>query len=237
LKLSKDCDAKVVRFYHLYIMSLSENNNQIFTVGLTGGIGSGKSTIGKVFEALGIPRFDSDKYAHHIYATDGSLRNSVVERFGEAVGTKDTGGEIVDIDRKSLGRIVFADKDALVFLNNLVHPAVKKGFDKWLGGLPPSTPYVIREAAILFESGSESGCNKVLSVNANKEERIDRVVRRDGLTRSEILAVMNRQMTDEERIVKSNFQITNNNSDFILSDLQKLHKHFLELSLSSKNDL
>jgi len=218
-------------------MSLSENNNQIFTVGLTGGIGSGKSTIGKVFEALGIPRFDSDKYAHHIYSTDTTLRDSVVERFGEEVGTKDSNGGIVDIDRKRLGRIVFADKDALESLNNLVHPAVKMGFDKWRGGLPPSTPYVIREAAILFESGSESGCEKVLCVSADKEQRIERVVRRDGLTRGDILTIMDNQLTDEERAEKSEFQISNSNSDFILSDLQKLHKTFLELSLSSKNDL
>jgi dephospho-CoA kinase len=99
-----------------------------------------------------------------------------------------------------------------------------------------STPYVIREAAILFESGSESGCNKVLCVSADKEQRIERVVKRDGLNRGDILIIMDNQLTDEERTEKSDFQISNSNSDFILSDLQKLHKTFLKLSLSSKNE-
>ena len=218
-------------------MSLSENNNQIFTVGFTGGIGSGKSTVGKVFEAIGIPRFDSDKYAHHIYATDEVLRNKVIEHFGETVELKSPDGTSVDIDRKNLGKIVFSDKDSLDFLNTLVHPAVQRGFDNWVKTLPLSAPYVIRESAILFESGSESGCDKVLCVSADMEQRIERVVRRDGLTRDDILAIIDKQLTDIEREEKSDFIISNSNSDFILSDLQKLHKTFLKLSLSSKNDL
>ena len=92
-------------------MSFKEKHHQIFTVGLTGGIGAGKSTVGRVFETLGIPRFDADKYAHHIYSNDENVRTQVVEKFSSEVAVFNLGGEIIDIDRAKLGAIVFENED------------------------------------------------------------------------------------------------------------------------------
>jgi dephospho-CoA kinase len=224
--------AKVGMISHLYIMSTEEKYNQIFTVGLTGGIGSGKSTVGKVFDSLGVPRFDADKYAHNIYAENREVREAVIERFSSKVAVM-LDGTVVDIDRKALGKIAFSDSSALKFLNELVHPAVKDGFDKWLRGLPAITPYVIREAAILFESGSNDGCDKVVTISATAATRIERTIKRDSISKDQVLSIMSKQMTEEERCKKADFIISNDDDDELLPQLQNLHRILSEESLSS----
>ena len=111
-------------------MSFQEKSNQIFTVGLTGGIGAGKSTVGRVFETLGIPRFDADKYAHNIYLNDSELRSSVIERFGADVSVTGAEGRDIDINRAKLAEVVFNSPEALEDLNKLVHPAVRRGYER-----------------------------------------------------------------------------------------------------------
>ena len=145
--------AKVVRFSFLYIMSAKDYKKDIFIVGLTGGIGSGKSTVARVFQALGVPRFDADKAAHQIYLNNASIRNAIIDRFGEVVAVRNQEGETVDLNRKELGKLAFKEAGGIEFLNKLVHPAVKEAFEVWLMALPRTTPYVLRESAILFESG------------------------------------------------------------------------------------
>lgn len=214
-------------------MSSWEKHKGIFTVGLTGGIGSGKSTVGKIFESFNIPRFDADKHAHNIYRNDAELRANVVEKFGNEVALKNKRGEVIDINRKELGAIVFADPQKLQELNALVHPAVSKGYQTWLASLPSSTPYVIREAAILFESGANKGCDTVITISARKDVRLSRAIQRDGATEEEILARMSKQFSDSERENLSDHIISNNPEDELLPQLENLHTKFIEQSLSS----
>lgn len=108
-------------------MSFDEKHKQIFTVGLTGGFGAGKSTVGRIFETLGIPRFDADKFAHQIYQNDSSVREKVIGRFGLDVGVFGEDGLSVDINRQVLGSLVFNDPIGLEFINKLVHRSRKHG--------------------------------------------------------------------------------------------------------------
>ena len=205
-------------------MSFEEKHKQIFTVGLTGGIGAGKSTVGRIFETLGIPRFDADKYAHQIYQNDSSVRESVIERFGLEVGVFGEDGLSVDINRQALGSLVFTDPEGLEFLNMLVHPAVRQGFITWADRLPPNTPFAIREAAILFESGADEGCDMAISVSASVDVRIKRVMLRDGISESKVIERMEKQLSDEERANRSDFTIFNNPKDLVLEQVIEIHQ-------------
>ena len=204
-------------------MSFEQMHKQIFTLGLTGGIGAGKSTVGRVFETLGIPKFDADKYAHWIYSKDDEVRAAVVDRFGLEVAIIDEEGNTIDIDRAKLGAIVFENDEDLEFLNELVHPAVRKGFETWLNRIPSNIPYVIRETAILFESGSEKGCSSVINVSADEVNRIDRVMQRDKCSKKQVVERMNKQLKEHIRIEKSDFVIFNNPEDQILNQVHQIH--------------
>lgn len=219
--------AKVGRIPHLYIMSFEQMHKQIFTVGLTGGIGAGKSTVGRVFETLGIPRFDADKYAHKIYSEYDEVIAAVVERFGLEVAIIDEEGNAIDIDRAKLGAIVFENEEDLEFLNELVHPAVSKGFETWLDRIPSNIPYVIREAAILFESGSDKWCSAVINVSSDEAHRIDRVMQRDNCSKNQVVERMNKQLKEHIRIEKSDFVIFNNPKDQILNQVHQVHSEIL----------
>lgn len=214
-------------------MNSWEKHNGIFTVGLTGGIGSGKSTVANIFESYNIPRFDADKHAHNIYLNNAELRSAVVEKFGNGVALKNKAGEIIDINRKELASIVFSDPSKLKELNSMVHPAVRDGYNKWLHSLPSSTPYVIREAAILFESGANQGCDTVVTISAREDVRLQRAMLRDNSLESEVLDRMSKQFSDSERESLSDHIVQNNPEDELLPQLEILHKKFNEQALSS----
>lgn len=211
-------------------MNRTENNKDIFIVGLTGGLGSGKSTVAKVFKSLGVPVFNADKAGHNIYAENSKIRNSVIEKFGRNVAVHDTDGKPIDIDRKALGKLAFSEDGAIEFLSNLVHPAVRQAFEVWVNNLPPNVSYVIREAAILFESGASQGCDAVITVSANETQRIARVMHRDGHDIDVIEGKLRAQITDVERETLSDFILLNNDSDMLLPQIEKLH-----LVLNKKN--
>jgi dephospho-CoA kinase len=219
--------AKVVRFSFLYIMSAKDYKKDIFIVGLTGGIGSGKTTVARVFQALGVPRFDADKAAHQIYLNNASIRNAIIDRFGEVVAVRNQEGETVDLNRKELGKLAFNEAGGIEFLNKLVHPAVKEAFEVWLMALPRTTPYVLRESAILFESGSDKGCDAVLTISTDEGERINRVLKRDGVgdqsARQIIMGKFNAQLSEQKRLELSDYVINNNDKDRILPQVEKLH--------------
>ena len=216
-----------MRISFLYIMSAKDYKKDIFIVGLTGDIGSGKTTVARIFQALGAPRFDADKAAHQIYSNNASVRNAIIDRFGEVVAVRNQGGEARDINRKELGKLAFNEEGGLEFLNKLVHPAVREAFEVWLMALPRTTPYVLRESAILFESGSDKGCDVVLTISTDEEERINRVLKRDGgvnqSARKIIMGKFNAQLSEQKRLENSDHVIYNNDEDRILPQVEKLH--------------
>ncbi|PCJ81477.1 MAG: dephospho-CoA kinase [Bacteroidetes bacterium] len=205
----------------------TENVKDFLIVGLTGGIGSGKSTVARVFEALGVPCFDSDKVAHSIYAENKYVRQSIIERFGGGVAVWDKNGESIDIERKKLGKIAFSQKGGIAYLNRLVHPEVKKSFEVWTKALAGNTPYVIREAAILFESGASKDCDLVITVSTCKSQRLERLLKRDNGNTSVSLQIIEAkikaQISEEERLRMSDYVIFNNDKDEVLPQIEKLH--------------
>ncbi|WP_136666842.1 dephospho-CoA kinase [Flavobacterium sp. H122] len=172
-------------------------------IGLTGGIGSGKTTVARLFQAEGIPVYIADEEAKKIMDLPETVKK-VSEKFGSNI--------IFDgkIDRKKLSEIVFNDPEKLKTLNGIVHPLVKKHFDDWVKA-HEEFPFVVKEAAILFESGSYKYCDLIIAVVASEEIRVQRVIDRDNTTKNAVLDRMKNQWTDEQRIGKSNFVIKNEN--------------------------
>ena len=177
-------------------------NNQPFVAGITGGIGSGKSTAAKFFEELGIPVYNSDTRAKTIQNENSEVKVKIIAAFGE-VAYNENG-----LNKPYLSKQVFQNNEKLKLLNSIVHPAVFQDFEDWKKA--QKSDIVMKEAAILIESGSYKDCDVVISVVVDVETRIARTIERDGLSREEILARINNQISDEERIAKSDFIIDNN---------------------------
>lgn len=170
-------------------------------IGLTGGIGSGKTTIANYYASLGIPVYIADDEAKKLMESQDII-NQLLLAFGNII--LDNG----IIDKNQLAKIVFQNPEKLKTLNSIIHPAVKKNFNKWLL-LHQTSPIVIKEAAILFESGSYKDCDAVITVTAPLEERIKRVINRDNTTREAVVNRIKNQWTDDERISKSDYVIIN----------------------------
>jgi dephospho-CoA kinase len=170
-------------------------------IGLTGGIGSGKTTVANHFRSLGIPVYIADDEARKIMNSDRIIK-AIKETFGETIFENNI------LNRARLAEIVFAKPDKLKALNAIVHPAVKKHFKEWLLE-HAAFPLVVYEAAILFESGSYKDFDWIISVSAPLEARIHRVIERDKTSRELVLKRINAQWTDEQRISKSDFVIDN----------------------------
>lgn len=182
------------------------------TIGLTGGIGSGKTTIAKWFQEKGVPVYNSDLEAKELMNENLDLIGQLTNLLGEQTYID---GEY---NRTYVSSKVFNDQELLNQLNAIVHPAVFKHFDEWLD--KQNSLFIVKEAAILFESGSYKDCDYVISVIADEKIRIERVVKRDQLSEEQILGRMRSQWTDEQRIEKSDFIIENN------SDLESLKLSF-----------
>lgn len=185
-------------------------------IGLTGGIGSGKTTIANYFQSKGIPVYIADDEARKIMQS-ATIIDSIKKTFGDFIFENDI------LNREKLAEIVFNNPQKLEQLNAIVHPAVKKHFDKWIDE-HKKYPFVIYEAAILFESGSYKKCDLVITVTAPLETRIQRVLERDKTTREHVLKRINAQWTDEQRISKSNFVIENTTIEATKSEVDKILK-------------
>jgi dephospho-CoA kinase len=189
-------------------------------IGLTGGIGSGKSTIANHFLALGIPVYIADDEAKKITNSLETL-NSIELIFGKSVFENNI------LNRKKLAEIVFNDAEKLKLLNDIIHPLVKKHFDNWL--LKHATyKMILKESALLFETKSNKHCDFVISILAPLEARIDRVIKRDNLSHQEVLIRLNNQWTDKQRIEKSDFII---NNDILENAIQQADAIFNQLNL------
>lgn len=183
-------------------------------IGLTGGIGSGKTTVAKEFSALGIPVYITDQEAKELMKSDTVLKQ-IEEEFGSTVFNK---GELI---REKLSQIVFNDSNKLAQLNNIVHPAVKTHFKQWLSE-HKNNPFVIYESAILFESGSYNECDFIINVVAPLEIRIQRVIERDKTTREKVLERIKNQWNDEEKSSKSDFIIENISMEAVKIEIVKI---------------
>ncbi|MBS7332384.1 MAG: dephospho-CoA kinase [Weeksellaceae bacterium] len=170
-------------------------------IGLTGGIGSGKTTAAKYFEELGFPLYNSDLRARKIQNENPEVIQNIKNLFGEESYNED------GMNRPFIAAQTFNDKDKLQQLNAIVHPAVFNDFKNWVD--EQNSAYVIKEAAILIESGSYKDCDIIISVIADKEIRIARTIERDGLTRDQILTRMANQLSDDERKEYSDYVIDN----------------------------
>ena len=190
-------------------------------IGVTGGIGSGKTTVCKVFELLGIPVFYADDVAKSIMQTDPVLKTALLDTFGENSYTKDG-----MLNRAYISSIVFNDKQELEKLNSLVHPAVLRAFDNWVLDQHES-PYVIKEAALLYESGGFKMCNKSILVIAPTLIKMNRVKLRDGVSEEDIQLRMNRQFSDEIKIKYADHILNNDEKQLLIPQIIQLHQQFL----------
>lgn len=191
-------------------------------VGITGGIGSGKSVVCEVFRRLGIPVYQADAEAKKLYELP-EVMEDVKKKFGP--GYFHSSGEL---NRKKFAVLVFNDEASLEKINSIIHPFVKKNFREWKKRHSGS-PYVLKEAAILFESGTDKGCDKIITVTAPVALRIERVMNRDERSRAEIEQIIFRQWPDEEKIKRSDFVIVNDESRLVLPQVLKVHESLLKL--------
>ncbi|MFJ1491216.1 dephospho-CoA kinase [Capnocytophaga canis] len=192
----------------------------MMVVGLTGGIGSGKTTIARMFQDLGIPVYISDIEAQKIIETDPVVKRRIIEEFGELA--------YIDgkYNRRYIADIVFNDKHKLQNLNNIVHPALALHFQRWKD--MQKSLYIIKEAAILFESGAYKQCDYIITVTAPEQERIRRVVERDQVTEKLVRERMRNQWTDEERIKLSDEVVDNINIQVSLLKVKEIHSKLIK---------
>jgi len=193
-------------------------------IGITGGIGSGKTTVCKVFETLGIPVFYADAAAKLAMVSDPVLMEGIKEAFGQESYHSDG-----TLNNKHIAAIVFATQVELDKLNSLVHPAVFKAFEKWTNAIVKPVPYVLKEAALLFESGSYQQCDKNILVTSPLALRVARVMQRDNISEGQVLARMDKQFTDDQKIKMADYFISNASTDSIILQVLNLHEKFLQL--------
>lgn len=188
-------------------------------VGLTGGIGSGKSTVARIFEVLGIPVYDADAAAKRLMQEDAELVAQIKTAFG-VQAYKDG-----ILDRKYLAEVVFVKSEKLDLLNSLVHPATIKDAAEWMA--KQTAPYSIKEAALIFESGSEKHLDVVIGVQAPLALRLQRTIERDHITVDQVKARMNHQMDEAQKMRLCNHVISNDEHELLIPQVLKLHEKLI----------
>jgi dephospho-CoA kinase len=194
-------------------------------VGLTGGIGSGKTTVAKVFEVLGIPVYYADDAAKRLMNEDETLKHQLITHFGEATYVNGS------LNRAHLSSLVFNNKAQLELLNSFVHPATIADAAEWFS--KQSSLYVIKEAALLFESGTTAGLDKIIGVSTPETIRIKRVMDRDGVSAEEVKRRMNNQLAETVKMKLCDFVIDNNEQQLVLPQILHLHHQFLEMAATN----
>ena len=181
-------------------------------IGLTGGIGSGKSTIAKIIETLGYPVYISDSKASELINRDEEIKKHLTELFGKDIYQPDG-----YLDKKRLATIIFNDKEAIKQVNGIVHPAVTRDFMEWCSA--QRRPLLFFESAILFEAKLENLFDYIILITTDLETRVERVISRDSTTREKVIERINNQMPDEIKQTKSDFVIYNNNDDKVIKQI------------------
>ncbi len=196
----------------------------MIVIGLTGGIGAGKSTVANFFKELGVPVYVADTEAKRLMHTSKVVKRKLIEEFGEKTYIDNK------LNRTYLASIVFNDASKLAAINAIVHPSVANSFKRWTR--KQKAAYVIQENAILFENNNFGKFDFIVTVTAPIEEKIARVMSRDNAKRSEVLLRIQHQLSDEEKAKKSDFVIQNNTLATTQKKVQRIHKKLMEFSES-----
>ena len=189
-------------------------------VGLTGGIGSGKTTVSNMFKDLGVPVYIADLEAKKLMITTKSIKHKLIDLFGPKA-YKDN-----ELNRDYIAAKIFNDKVYLEKMNAIIHPKVATHFKQWLQ--KQSSKYVIKEAAIIFEHNMQSQYDYIITVIANEEERIKRILKRDNTSKEKIMSIMKNQISDQEKIKMSDFVIINDQIDHTKEQVLKIHNTILK---------
>jgi dephospho-CoA kinase len=193
-------------------------------IGITGGIGSGKSLVCKIFHCLGVPVYDADSHAKGLMTTDGILVSEIKKEFGELSYNIDG-----SLNRAYLSNTVFNDTKQLERLNKLVHPRVGVNYKQWVEK-NGNHPYVLKEAALLFESGAHQSLDKIIVVSAPDELRRQRVIQRDRHRNADqVSAIMQNQMPEEEKLKKADYEIRNDETLLLIPQVLELHQRFISM--------
>ncbi|MBO6880141.1 dephospho-CoA kinase [Winogradskyella sp.] len=192
----------------------------MIVVGLTGGIGSGKTTIGKEFQSFGIPVYIADEEAKALMNRSKVIKRKLIQLFGKSAYKDDI------LNRPYLASKIFNDKQLLVKMNAIVHPKVASHFKRWLK--KQESPYVIKEAAIIFENNMENQYDYIITVVADEDLRIERVMHRDNASEEKIKAIIENQLTDDEKVEKSDFVIVNNDLNVAKQQATEIHESILK---------
>ncbi len=193
-------------------------------IGITGGIGSGKTTVAKIFELLGVPVYYADDATKKLYQTNSRLKKELIEHFGTSVY------EGNELNRKELASMVFADAAKLALLNSIVHPLTIKDAEEWM--LKQNAAYIIKEAALLFESGSVAALDYVIGVQSPVSMRIKRVMERDNVNREHVLERMNKQIDEGIKMKLCDFIIVNDEQQMVIPQVLQLHEILMKLATS-----
>ena len=191
-------------------------------IGLTGGIGSGKSTVARIFEVLGIPVYYADVEAKRMMNEDEMLKGQIIQHFGKEVYQNGL------LDNKYLGKIVFDNREKLDLLNSLVHPATIRDSERWMQ--QQTTPYAVKEAALIFESDSQQHLDYVIGVSAPEPLRIHRTMQRDQISREAVLARMGKQIQEAIKMRLSDFVIYNDEQQLVIPQVLALHEKLVKLA-------
>ncbi len=199
----------------------------MYKVGLTGGIGSGKTTVAHIFEILGIPVFYADTAAKILMNTDADLQKKIIETFGSQ--------SYIDgkFNKPFLSKTVFANEEKTAQINAIIHPATIKNANVWMS--KQTTTYAIKEAALIFEADAQMHLDIVIGVHSPYHLRLQRTMQRDNLSEIDVFARMQKQMDEDEKMSLCNFVINNNEEELLIPQVLEVHKKILALVNDLKN--
>lgn len=189
-------------------------------VGITGGIGSGKTTVAKMFKSLGIPIYIADDEAKKLMNSSKVIRKKLITLLGESSYTEN------GLNKSYISSRIFKNKELLTKINAIVHPKVKTHFERWLK--KQNAPYILKEAAIIFENNLQAQFDLIIIVTADTEARVNRVIKRDGSDRKKVMSVIENQLPDEVKISKSDYVIFNNDLEKTKIQVAEIHSKILK---------